>query len=237
MGPASGRWRRRRGSIRCRGSIHRARPEHRTEASAQRAPASGGRPHTRTGRVCGSRVRLTLAGRECCSGRTLTASHDTDHEALRQRAELLRATPRGDDVLKPGPRSGIPGCTHPWHTEIMRTAFAHDAVLRMASGADIRTPGGALTVALCGHWDHQAPCPIAPHHTRAVRGVDRVHSRILFATEPELEPLVRQLISRALDRGQLKGPDGRLSSWQVLSSTPGIVTPHEGDHAQRLVSS
>lgn len=117
----------------------------------------------------------------------------------------------------------------------MRTAFAHEAVLRLAPDADIRAPGGAITVALCGSWDHQPPCPIAPHHTRAVQVDSHVHLRILFATEPEQERVVRRTINRALDRGELRGPDGRLSAWQVLSSMPGAVTPDEEDHAQRLI--
>jgi hypothetical protein len=118
----------------------------------------------------------------------------------------------------------------------MCTAFAHDVVLRMAPHADIRAPGGAITVALCGDWDHQPPCPIARHHTRAVRVDDDVHLRILFATEPERELLVRQRMNRALESGQLRGPDGRFSAWQVLSSTPSIITPDERDHARRLAN-
>ena len=37
----------------------------------------------------------------------------------------------------------------------MRDTFAHDAVLALAPGADERAPGAAITVALCGHWDHE----------------------------------------------------------------------------------
>jgi hypothetical protein len=36
----------------------------------------------------------------------------------------------------------------------MREAFAHEAVLVMEPDADMRAPGAAITVALCGHWDH-----------------------------------------------------------------------------------
>jgi hypothetical protein len=31
---------------------------------------------------------------------------------------------------------------------------------------------GAITVALCGHREHQPPCPTAPHHASAERGAD-----------------------------------------------------------------
>ncbi|MEX5721628.1 hypothetical protein [Geodermatophilus maliterrae] len=45
--------------------------------------------------------------------------------------------------------------------------FAHDGLLSMEPGADDRAPGGVITVALCGSWEHEPPCPLAPHHTRA----------------------------------------------------------------------
>jgi hypothetical protein len=41
------------------------------------------------------------------------------------------------------------------HTGIMRQAFAHEAVLVMEPDADVRAPGAAVAVALCGHWDHE----------------------------------------------------------------------------------
>ena len=64
----------------------------------------------------------------------------------------------------------------------MRHAFAHDAVLDMDPDADIRAPGAAVTVELCGHWDHEPPCPLAPHHTAVERTGRDVRLRILFAT-------------------------------------------------------
>ena len=44
------------------------------------------------------------------------------------------------------------------------TQFVHEATVELADGADPRAIGGAITVALCGHWDHQPPCRW-PHHT------------------------------------------------------------------------
>jgi hypothetical protein len=121
---------------------------------------------------------------------------------------------------------------------LARSAYAHDAVLSMDPGADIAAPGGAVTVALCGHWDHEPPCPLAAHHTDAVPGVDdTVRLRVLFATEPVQEGRVRSLIKQALATGRLTGPDGRVSSWTVRSSTASSVRPEEVDHAARLVAS
>ncbi len=119
----------------------------------------------------------------------------------------------------------------------MRHAYAHDAVLDMAPDADTRAPGGAITVALCGHWDHQPPCPLAAHHTTANRVGDETHLRILFATEPDQEGLVRGRIDTALAGGELSGPDGVTTRWRLRGSRPGEITPAEADHAERLTRS
>ena len=118
-----------------------------------------------------------------------------------------------------------------------RAAYAHDAVVILDSGGDSRAPGGAITVALCGHWDHQPPCPLAPHHTDATpAGDDVVRLRVLFAAEPDDEPRVRALIGEALLSGRLTGPDGRVTRWLVKSSGAGSVRPDEADHAATLVA-
>jgi hypothetical protein len=119
----------------------------------------------------------------------------------------------------------------------MRQAFAHDAVVEMDPDADPRAPGAAITVALCGHWDHQPPCPLAPHHTRADRDGDRVRLRILFVTERDAEPLVRQCIEQALTSGELTGPDSVVTRWRLDASGPGEVAADEADHAARLARS
>jgi hypothetical protein len=115
----------------------------------------------------------------------------------------------------------------------MRQAFAHEAVLVMPADADLQAPGAAITIALCGHWDHQPPCPLAPHNTSAGRVGDHVHLRTMFATEPETEDIVRQRIDEALGSGQLQGPDG-VTHWQLHTSRPSEVTAEEAGHVQRL---
>ena len=69
----------------------------------------------------------------------------------------------------------------------MRQAFAQEAVLLMEPHADVRAPGAAVTVALCGHWDHEPPCPLAPHHVSAAGNDGELRVRILFAAEPDKE--------------------------------------------------
>lgn len=117
----------------------------------------------------------------------------------------------------------------------MRQGFAHQAVLEMAPGGDEAAPGAAITTVLCGHWEHEPPCPVAAHHTRAERAGDEVRLRILFATEPDLEQRVRRDIDRALTGGELVGPDGRTTRWRVLRSDPGEPSAGEAEHLARLI--
>ncbi|MGW2706996.1 hypothetical protein [Streptomyces sp. NPDC001340] len=117
----------------------------------------------------------------------------------------------------------------------MRQAFVHDAVVTMEAGGDVRAPGAAITVALCGHWEHEPPCPLAPHHTTAERFGNEVRLRVLFATEPAAEAEVRSRIEAALSRASLDGPDGVGTRWQFRSAQPGLVRKDEARHAERLV--
>ena len=119
-----------------------------------------------------------------------------------------------------------------------RAAYAHDAVVILDSGGDPRAPGGAITVALCGDWDHEPPCPLAPHHTDASPADDgTLLLRVLFAADPDDEKRVRSLIAQALSSGRLTGPDGSVTRWMVKSSGADSVRPEEADHAAWLVAS
>ena len=116
-----------------------------------------------------------------------------------------------------------------------RRTFAHDAALALDPGGDERAPGGAITVALCGSWTHEPPCPLAPHHTDARREGDEVTLRILFVAAPEDEHRVRELVDEALTRGEREGPDGVRTSWRLLTTGPSDVRPEEREHAERLL--
>jgi hypothetical protein len=107
----------------------------------------------------------------------------------------------------------------------MRQAYAHDAVLARAADAD--APGAAITVALCGHWEHDPPCPIAPHHTATTRDGDELRLRILFATEPNRVDEVRARIDAALAAGD----------WQLVSAGCARIERDEREHARRLLRS
>ena len=119
----------------------------------------------------------------------------------------------------------------------MRQAFAHDAVVDIEAGGDVRAPGAAITVALCGHWEHEPPCPLAPHHTGAERSGGQVRLRVLFAAEPEAEAGVRRRIVAALSGASLTGPDGATTHWRLRSAQLGRLRADEAQHAEQLIQS
>lgn len=116
----------------------------------------------------------------------------------------------------------------------MLSPFAHEALLDLAEGADPRAAGGAITVALCGHWDHQPPCPLAPHRVSTQEQADGLLVRVVFAAQPQDEATARGLIEQAVRSGELVGPDGRLSAWRWIRSGPIPLSPRDAPLAQQL---
>jgi len=114
----------------------------------------------------------------------------------------------------------------------MRSAFAHSATVIVAPDADARALGGAVTVALCGHWEHEPPCRW-PHHTStapiALDGALLV--RTVFACAPADEAQVRGLISAAL------ATPTEPAAWRLVSQHADVVAENERELADRLSSS
>jgi hypothetical protein len=117
----------------------------------------------------------------------------------------------------------------------VRQALVHDAVVTTEEGGDARAPGAATTLALCGRWEHEPPCPLAPHGTDAQRDGDRVRLRVLFAAEPAAEAEVRSRIEAALSGAGLTGSDGVTTRWRLHSAQHGRLRADEAGHAQRLI--
>ena len=115
-----------------------------------------------------------------------------------------------------------------------RAAYVHAAVLTMDAAADDRAPGAAVTQSLCGSWEHDGPCPVAPHHTSVVRDGRRVDVRVLFAVEPEREESVRRTVVAALSGGTLATADGRSVEWRLASHARRDLLPDEQAQAARL---
>jgi len=115
-------------------------------------------------------------------------------------------------------------------------AFVHSATLLLDSGADPAAPGGAVTVALCGAWEHPPPCTW-PHHTDAVQRDDdtgTLELRTVFVCTVNAEPVVRQQIAAALASGEVTGPDGAVARWHLRSSGSGTLDEAESTLAARL---
>ena len=84
----------------------------------------------------------------------------------------------------------------------------------VALRGDVGALGGAVTVALCGHWEHDGPCRW-PHHTGSAVAGDEVVATIRFDASPDEEEHVRQLIRDALAVGSLVGPDRTTTTWRL----------------------
>jgi hypothetical protein len=110
----------------------------------------------------------------------------------------------------------------------------HRAVLALSPGADRAAPGGAVTVALCGSWEHPPPCPLAPHHTAVDGADDALDVRVVFAAAPDDEAEVRRRIEAALADGETTRPDGTVARWRLLESNAGELRDDERELADRL---
>lgn len=98
--------------------------------------------------------------------------------------------------------------------------WVHEAELALNESIDPRAVGAAVTVALCGHWEHEGPCRW-PHNNQ----IDGRRFRTVFVCEPMEEPHVRALIRSAL-RGS--------SEWRVVSDRARPVAPREQPVADAL---
>jgi hypothetical protein len=94
--------------------------------------------------------------------------------------------------------------------------YEFNATVRVVDGGDPRAIGGAVTTALCGHWEHDGPCRW-PHHTATIPiGSGRRAVTTRFDCSESEEAEVRAQIAAALAAGSLKGPDGRATAWSVV---------------------
>jgi hypothetical protein len=113
-------------------------------------------------------------------------------------------------------------------------AYAHEAVVRFVSKADERAPGAAVTVALCGHWEHDGPCRW-PHHTAVSPTPSGAIVRTVFVAPDAEEAAVRERITAALSMGCLDGPAGT-SEWSLISQGPSQVAADENGRATRFLA-
>ena len=114
-----------------------------------------------------------------------------------------------------------------------RRAFGHEATVDLDPGSDAGAIGAAITVELCGHWEHEGPCA-HPHQSKAEAGADgSVRIRTVFVAAPDEEAAVRARLRAALVRGDLEGPAGT-STWRVVTDAPTELTPDELELGARI---
>jgi len=105
-----------------------------------------------------------------------------------------------------------------------RCGFAHEAELILGSDTDSRAPGGAVTVALCGSWDHAGPCPW-PHNNAIDTSCTPAVFRTVFVCTEDEAIAVRDAIDNALRHED---------RWTVVTSAPRSLTSSERALASRL---
>lgn len=107
-----------------------------------------------------------------------------------------------------------------------REVYVHRAVLELPSGTDERAVGGAVTVALCGSWEHDPPCRW-PNNNAGTLDAREFRFRTVFAASPAEEALVRERIEAGLCDG----------NWRVLSSGVGALSDEERVLGERIARS
>ena len=98
-------------------------------------------------------------------------------------------------------------------------AFALDALISLVHDADSAAPGAEVTVALCGHWEHEGRCRW-PHNTRIDASSPSAHMRTV---------VVAPRVDRDAIAGRVEDALRRDTRWSVLGFTLGEIT--ESEHA------
>ena len=105
--------------------------------------------------------------------------------------------------------------------------YAHRAVLVIPDGDEPAAPGGAITVELCGHWEHEPPCRY-PHLTE--QGVEgnfehatpqEIHTRVWPIVSAWFQARKDQVLS---EYTQLVGREQVMDDLQMVAQA--AVQPH-----------
>jgi hypothetical protein len=102
--------------------------------------------------------------------------------------------------------------------------YGVDVELVLEPGTDPRAPGGEVTVALCGHWEHDGACRW-PHNSSIGDGGSPARLRTVVAVDDDERDDVFGRIESALRADE---------RWTVVSFAIGGIRSDEAGLAQRL---
>jgi hypothetical protein len=105
-------------------------------------------------------------------------------------------------------------------------AFVVEAELVLREGFDPAAVGAAVTVELCGHWEHDGPCRW-PHNSAIETERDPGLFRTLFVADRREAALVRDRIETAL-RGEV--------GWRLVAVHSRPVADAEHTLAESLLA-
>ena len=96
--------------------------------------------------------------------------------------------------------------------------YSREYLLRFAPDADTRGPGGAVTIALCGAWDHEGPCRW-PHYSSVRKAQDgHHHLRVDYNCPLEDKREVESRMDDAVRSGRVIGPDEIPVFWELVEN-------------------
>lgn len=105
-----------------------------------------------------------------------------------------------------------------------RSPVGVDVELVIEAATDPRAPGGEVTVALCGHWEHAGACRW-PHNSSIAAGSNPSRLRtVVVVRDDDRDEVIARI------EGALRG-DAR---WTVVSFATGPIRADEEALAERL---
>jgi len=105
-----------------------------------------------------------------------------------------------------------------------RCPFVHEATLLLATAVDPAAVGAAVTVELCGHWEHDGGCRWPHNNEIKAEGRPAVFCTLFIALPSEADG-IHERIAAALRASP---------EWVVTQSGPRELRPDELDLAARL---
>ena len=103
-------------------------------------------------------------------------------------------------------------------------AYVLEAEIELGEGTDPRAVGAAVTVELCGHWEHEGPCAW-PHNSAIDADQTPALFRTIYVADQDEERAIRDRIARSLNQA---------GDWRVEGVRARPIADDERDLADRL---